>query len=321
MSQSTHRTLFGSLSGVGRGPAVTVIDHTVHRIYLRKARISFFVVGGVVALLSATVASSEYHPILGLFLGLLIGTVCGALVAAFIAAWPVLRVFWHWAIEISLGLAVIYGWTVLMQVTTTLAALLVVASLVGIPAVIGPIRRRIVAYAWCVIVRHRLRLCFASFIRGTGYTLHHGGCLPLILAAWPTPAGERVWIWLRPGLALSDLEGRTDKLAVACWASEVRVARSGSRAALIRVDITRRNPLTAAVDSPLPNLIPEKASGVTPVSPEKPPAALDLPDVPDSDAELVEAVTRARAPRGNIRTESAENTASASAVDDVDAFI
>ena len=65
-----------------------------------------------------------------------------------------------------------------------------------------------------------------------------------MLWARPTPAGERVWLWLRPGLDLTDLDGKTGKVAVACWAGEVRVVRASARfAALVRVDMTRRDPL------------------------------------------------------------------------------
>ena len=62
-----------------------------------------------------------------------------------------------------------------------------------------------------------------EFIRAANRTAP--GRLPLILVARPTPAGERVWLWLRPGLDLADLDGRTDKLAVACWAGQARVPR------------------------------------------------------------------------------------------------
>lgn len=114
------------------------------------------------------------------------------------------------------------------------------------------LRAPCVAWLRCVVVRHRLRLCFAQFVRAVSRT--RSGSLPLILWARPTPAGERVWVWvwLRPGLDLTDLEGKTSKFAVACWAGEVRVVRASERyAALLRVDIARRDPPTAEVLSPL----------------------------------------------------------------------
>jgi hypothetical protein len=91
-----------------------------------------------------------------------------------------------------------------------------------------------------------------------------------------------VWEWLRPGLDLSDLEGRIGKLAVACWAKEVRVVHASRRfAALIRVDVARRDPLVGRVDSPLSILIPDSFTADAAMSPDMVPVALDLADVPD----------------------------------------
>src|SRR2546430_1066793 len=78
------------------------------------------------------------------------------------------------------------------------------------------------------------------------------GPLPFIGLAIPTLVGERVWICLRPGLSRADLEGRLDKLAVACYAATVTVTKaSESNAAWVRLDIKRRNPLTGKVAAPL----------------------------------------------------------------------
>jgi hypothetical protein len=261
-----------------RGQTVTVIEAPVARNHRRRATIAFWTCLGVVGLLASTVAAHSMHPILGWMLGMSIGAVTGAVVFALIIAWPVIRVFWHWALEIGLGLGLVYGWTWLMQSTELWLSLVLVVVLVGVPAAIGPVRRRILAAAWCVIVRHRLRLCFAAFIA----TNRHGS-LPLILVARPTPAGERVWVWLRPGLSLRDLEqdGQVQKLAVACWANEVRVIRASRKyAALIRVDITRREPLANGVKSNLPDYVPTEMPANAPVSPGMPPVGLDLPDVP-----------------------------------------
>jgi hypothetical protein len=107
--------------------------------------------------------------------------------------------------------------------------------------------------------------------------------LPLILVARPTPAGERVWVWLRPGLDLAELDGKADKLAVACWAAQVRVAQASERrAALLRIDVARRDPLAGRVSSPLPEAIwSGDADDAAPVSPGLPPLGLDLDEVPE----------------------------------------
>jgi hypothetical protein len=78
---------------------------------------------------------------------------------------------------------------------------------------------------------------------------------------------------------MSDLEGRLDRIAVACHASTALVERaSDGNAAYLRFDIKRREVLTAQVGSPLVDVI----TGNTPPS-DRPtpvvPTALDLPDV------------------------------------------
>ncbi|MEU7839980.1 hypothetical protein AB0B39_03320 [Micromonospora sp. NPDC049114] len=302
MSKSSQRSPFGWSN---RGGQVTVIEAPVARSYRRRATIAFWVTLGVVGLLAATVASEYMHPILGGLLGIVLGAVLGAVVFALIVAWPVLRVFWHWLPEILLGLAGVYGWTTVMQSTPLWGSLLIVALVVGVPAVIAPVRRRVMAWVWCLIVRHRLRLCFAAFIA----TNRHGS-LPLILPARPTPAGERVWVWLRPGLSLRDLEqdGQVQKLAVACWANEVRVMRAGRKyAALIRIDITRREPLAHTIVSPLPDYVPTDIPANAPTSPGMPPVGLDLPDVPDQPVITPTDTPRQRKPRNPTTNTASPN--------------
>jgi hypothetical protein len=147
----------------------------------------------------------------------------------------------------------------------------------AIPAAIGPVRRGIYRTAWCLVSRHRIRTCFNEFI-----IANRTGSLPLILGARPTPAGERLWIWLRPGLCLADVQDKTDEIAVACWATAIVADQaSTSNSALLRIDIKRRDPQTGTVSSPLTQLL----GGVIPrrlaVAPD--PVALDLPDIDPAD--------------------------------------
>ena len=65
-----------------------------------------------------------------------------------------------------------------------------------------------------------------------------------------------MWIWLRPGLSLDDLQTRLDKIAVACWATTALAeTASRSNAAFIRLDIKRRDVLTGTITSPLLDMI------------------------------------------------------------------
>jgi hypothetical protein len=88
-----------------------------------------------------------------------------------------------------------------------------------------------------------------------------------------------MWVWLRPGLCLADVQDRAEEIAAACWATAVVAdLASASNSALVRIDIKRRDPLTGTVASPLAQLL----SGVIPgrrlaVAPD--PVALDLPDI------------------------------------------
>ncbi|MHB1596744.1 MAG: hypothetical protein ACYCO9_21995 [Streptosporangiaceae bacterium] len=272
MPNSNGHPGFGRRSGT-----VTVIEEPVRRNAARTAKITFWAVSIVTGLLTATVAASYWHPIIALLAGAASGAVIGLLTAALIIAWPVVRAIWWWLAEILTALAVTGGWSELADHTTLPYRIAAVSVIFGIPAAIGPVRRRVIALAWCVITRHRLRTCFTEFI-----ITNRTGSLPLILWARPTAVGERVWIWLRPGLALEDVQQRLDLIAVACWAASATVeAASTTNSAHIRLDIKRRDALTATLRSPLTGLIgPARAAkrSLLPV-----PSALDLPDVDATD--------------------------------------
>ena len=86
-------------------------------------------------------------------------------------------------------------------------------------------------------------------------------------------------MWLRTGLDMAELENRTAKIAVTCWSSDVQVSVSRRFAALVRVDVTRRDPLTGLVTSPLVGLVPPAAVPV--VEPLSVVGGLDLHEVPE----------------------------------------
>ena len=260
--------------GGRRSGTVTVIEEPVRRSSIRTAKIVFYVLWPVVGLLSATVLASKWHPILALLAGIGIGLAVALIVSAVVLIWPVLRVLWWWAAEITLAFSLGIGWVDLADHTTLPYRIGAVVLAVGVPATIPPARRWIIAATWCLITRHRIRVCFSEFI-----ITNRTGSLPLIFWAIPTPVGERIWIWLRPGLALADLQNRLDLIAVACWAdTAIAESASASNSALVRLDIKRRNAFTAPASTPLLNLItpgtPPRDHGDLPV-----PTALDLPDV------------------------------------------
>ncbi|PWR12485.1 hypothetical protein DKT69_23890 [Micromonospora sicca] len=253
---------------------MTVIEAKVHRSSARNARLAFILTAVIVGLLSAVVAASSMHPILALFIGALIGALSGGLAWVLVRIWPVLRLLWWWTTEIGITIVLGAAWVQLANHTPLPVTLVVVALVVGVPAAVPVTRRALVAWTWCLVVRHRLRVCFAQFI-----IANQSGSLPLILWATPTPVGERVWVYLRPGLSMADLEGRLDRIAVACHAATALVERaSDGNAAYLRFDIKRREVLTATVGSPLVDVI-DPATPATDRAMPVVPTALDLPDV------------------------------------------
>lgn len=272
MSKSTRGFGFGRRSGT-----VTVIEQKVLRTSARNARMAFIITALIVGILAMTVASDHMHPILAALLAAPIAFVTGLMVWTLVRIWPVLRLIWWWLPEITIGMAAVYGWIALANATPALLTLAILAPLVGIPAAVPAIRRPVKAIAMCFIVRHRLRVCFSQFI-----IANKSGSLPLILWARPTPVGERVWVYLRPGLSLSRLQSRLDEIAVTCHATSVLVelASESKKAAYLRFDIKRREVLTANVKSSLPDMVNTNVIPTQHAVPADVPTALDLPDVP-----------------------------------------
>ena len=177
-----------STFGRRSGGTVTVIEQPVRRSAARKAKIAALVVWVLVSLLAATVAASKWHPIIALFAGVLIGLAAAFIVAVAVLIWPVVRVIWWWTPEIGLATGLVAGWIELASHTTFGYRLAATAAIIAIPVAIPQVRRRITAFAWCLITRHRIRTCFNEFI-----ITNRTGSLPFILWAHPTPVGERVW--------------------------------------------------------------------------------------------------------------------------------
>jgi hypothetical protein len=267
--------------GAGSRANGAIIDTVQRRSADRLAKIAFIVVWATLTPTIYVIAATVTDWWLAAALAVAGGLVIAAVVWLVVLIWPVLRMVWYWAGELAaLGLLLAGYWALTLAMPAWAAGLLTVLAL-GMPVAVPASRRFLTRWAWCAISRHRLRVCFATFIR-----VNRRGSLPLILLARPTPAGERVWVALRPGLSLEDMttESGLDRLAVGCWAHEVRLSRAWRRLApVIRVDITRRNPLSGTVTSPLTTLIPttSTANGTTraPVSFDV--AGLDLPGVPD----------------------------------------
>lgn len=163
---------------------------------------------------------------------------------------------WRARYELVLIIVGVAGYWWLEARMPTPAVWSVLIAVLVVVAVIRPVRRFVNARVMCVVTRHRMRSCLAQ-VRA----MNHDGNLPWFLWTRPTPVGERVRLWMRPGLAAKDIENAADYLAAACMAREVRVTARRSMTALVIVDVIRRDPLVAGadIDSPLVGLSPAAA--------------------------------------------------------------
>jgi hypothetical protein len=266
---------------------ITIVDPPVSQWYVRRAGTAALVIGLALDAVVTAVASVFGSLWLAVLLGALAGVLSAAATYVLVRVWPVLRVLWWWFFEISAAMVVFGGWAALAHLTVWWIASAIWAA-TGL-AILGPPRSRRFVWAWsgCLIVRHRLRLCFTTLVRSQARSNGRPAALPLLLWARPTPAGERVWLWLRPGLELEDLDGKAGLIAVACIAKQVRVAPASEKyAALLRIDVARRDPLVGRVESPLALLIPSLRNTLpeAPVSPAIPAVGLELADIPEPAA-------------------------------------
>ncbi|WP_157979915.1 hypothetical protein [Kribbella monticola] len=162
--------------------------------------------------------------------------------------WPllVLLTIWRWRWELACLTGLLYVWhshytSIRVFFTDTLPGWVAVVFLLGTLYWLiadTPVRRFLRNRVWCVITRHRVRACLVET-----RILNYSGNLPFIVGCFSTRTGQVVWIWMRPGLSIEKLENHSETLASACWARSVLIARSRRNAALVRIDIDRRDPL------------------------------------------------------------------------------
>lgn len=252
---------------------VNVISSDVQRSSVRRAKTAFLVCGLLTWVLASLVLASYLNPILAVLVAALVAVPVAGVVFVAVWIWPVVRILIHWSIEITVASVLLAGMSGLYHLVAGPLVIVVVLAVAGVLLAPPALRHRTVSAGWCVISRHRLRMSFAAFIR-----TNREGTLPFILHATPTPVGERVWVWLRPGLSLAELRNRGDQLAVSCWAKNVTVESASTKyAALLRFDIKRRDTLSPAIASPLTDVpgAPIRETGGEPSQV----TALDLTDV------------------------------------------
>jgi hypothetical protein len=150
--------------------------------------------------------------------------------------------------EIVAVLLAVKVWNTSVELIGRLWTVVVAAALgVGLAAW-SRSRRWPLAGLGCLVTRYRLRTALVELRLTT-----RAGQLPLLLGLAPTPVGERVWLWCRAGISAEDIAEEIDGIRAACCAREIRVTRNRRWAALVAVDVIRRDPLaaTTVVRSPL----------------------------------------------------------------------
>lgn len=151
---------------------------------------------------------------------------------------------WRWRVELLTVITLIAAWVLLAYQLPgswpDWTVPVILACAIALLAVVPVSRRFVIRRVWCVFSRHRVRKCFVQ-----SRVMTHEGLLPLFMWTRPTPVGDRLWLWLRPGLSGRDIENVSDRIAAACWACTARVRVSTKRAAIVSVDVIRRDPLAS----------------------------------------------------------------------------
>src|SRR4051794_10715834 len=147
---------------------VAIVDAPVSQWYARRARITTVVAGLTVDAFTTAVLSVFCPLLLAIALGALAGIVLGLVAGVVVRIWPVLRVLVWWWIELTAALVVVGGPVTLAHTVGRWAAAVALVVMAGTATLVGPARRFLSVWSNVVIIRHRLRLCFARIIRGAG---------------------------------------------------------------------------------------------------------------------------------------------------------
>lgn len=122
-----------------------------------------------------------------------------------------------------------------LSLTWTITVLAVSTAVVGgVPQT----RRFVIRRAMAVLTRHRLRQTLVEC-----RVVNFSRACPVFLWSRPNQVGETVWLFLRAGIAPSDIEGQTEWIAAGCNAREARITITRSMTAIVRVEVIRRDPL------------------------------------------------------------------------------
>jgi hypothetical protein len=125
------------------------VEPPVSQSYVRKARVAFFAVTAGGSVVAATVLAAVLHPVQALAVGGLLGAAVGLVVALLVRVWPVLRVLWWWAGEITAAVLLLERSAWLARATVPCVSVAMLTLLAGVVAAVGPLRRFAVTWGWC----------------------------------------------------------------------------------------------------------------------------------------------------------------------------
>lgn len=141
---------------------------------------------------------------------------------------------WRWRYEMALlaglPLAVI---GLIEAIGATWAMLTITVVTTGLASWPGA-RRRLTAWAWCVVIQHRLRAgCTQAWI----YNCQ--GRLPAVLWCAPKSYGEQILLWCPAGVAAEDFIEARHVLASACYATDLEVVAHPRYSHLVTLGVIR----------------------------------------------------------------------------------
>ena len=137
------------------------------------------------------------------------------------------RVEQHWVLRLLGGIIRLRAELTTVAVLTMLwhtldahvwpgtGAWLILAGLTLVVLAYPRTRRMLTRRVWAVLTRHRLRACLVAC-----RVMTHDGRLPRILWSRPSPVGERIWLWLRPGLCATHVERSPTSWPPGVWAKK-----------------------------------------------------------------------------------------------------
>jgi len=142
---------------------------------------------------------------------------------------------YRWRYELAAAAGLAAAWIALGTVAGAAITVGLVTALIS-TAIHWPRGRRfLAAHAWRIVTPHRVRVgCAQAWIHS------RYGKIPALLLTTRQPFGERVYLWCRAGTSADDLISARGLLAAACWADDIRVARSPRYAHLVTLDVIRR---------------------------------------------------------------------------------